>query len=386
MKIGIDQLSFVTTPYYLDLVELAKARNVDPNKYLIGIGQEKQAVVPPTQDAVTLGAAAVQKLLTPALKERINTVLVATESGVDNSKATAIYIKRLLGLSKFTRVVELKEACYAATAGLMMAKGLVAADPQAVVMVIGTDIARYGLNTPGEVTQGAGAVAMTVSANPRLLVLDQVSVAASDDIMDFWRPLYAENAMVDGKYSTQVYIDFFLQTFERYQQMTKRRLADFAALLFHLPFTKMGKKALDALLGDRDDIDSRRLREALTASQQYSRQVGNLYTGSLYLGLLSYLQNGHAKAGQRLGLFSYGSGAEGEFYSGVLQPGFENQLNDVSADLVDRQQVSVSEYEQLFNSQLGLSADDVTFTTSKDPSPFVLTGQQHHQRQYKVNN
>ncbi len=386
MKIGIDQLSFATTPYYLDLVELAQARDVDPNKYLIGIGQEKQAVVPPTQDAVTLGAAAAQKLLTPALKERISTVLVATESGVDNSKATAIYIKRLLGLSKFTRVVELKEACYAATAGLMMAKGLVAADPQAVVLVIGTDIARYGLNTPGEVTQGAGAVAMTVSANPRLLVLDQVSVAASDDIMDFWRPLYAENAMVDGKYSTQVYIDFFLQTFERYQQMTGRQLADFAALLFHLPFTKMGKKALDALLGDRDDVDSQRLRKALTASQQYSRQVGNLYTGSLYLGLLSYLQNGHAQAGQRLGLFSYGSGAEGEFFSGVLQPDFEKQVNDVSADLAVRQQVSVSEYEQLFNSQLGLSAEDVSFDTSKDLSPFVLAGQQHHQRQYKANN
>lgn len=385
MKIGIDQLSFATTPYYIDLVELAKARDVDPNKYLIGIGQEKQAVVPPTQDAVTLGAAAAQKLMTPELKERISTVLVATESGVDNSKATAIYIKHLLGLSMFTRVVELKEACYAATAGVMMAKGLVAADPQSVVLVIGTDIARYGLGTPGEVTQGAGAVAMTVAANPRLLELDQVSVAASDDIMDFWRPLYAENAMVDGKYSTQVYINFFLETFERYQQMTGRQLADFAALLFHLPFTKMGKKALDALLGDRDDLDSRRLREALTASQEYSRQVGNLYTGSLYLGLLSYLHNGHAKAGQRLGLFSYGSGSEGEFYSGVLQPGFENQLNDVSADLDGRQQVSISEYEQLFNGQLGLSAEDISFNTSKDPSPFWLTGQKNHQRQYKVN-
>ncbi|WP_295746044.1 hydroxymethylglutaryl-CoA synthase [uncultured Limosilactobacillus sp.] len=385
MQIGIDKLSFATTPFYLDLVELARARDVDPNKYLIGIGQEKQAVVPPTQDAVTLGAAAALKLMTPALKERISTVLVATESGVDNSKATAVYIKRLLGLSRFTRVVELKEACYAATAGVMMAKGLVATDPQSVVLVIGTDIARYGLNTPGEVTQGAGAVAMTITANPRLLSLDQVSVTASDDLMDFWRPLYSEDAMVDGKYSTQVYIDFFLQTFERYQEMTGRQWADFDALLFHLPFTKMGKKALEALLGDHDDPDSQRLRAALTASQQYCRQVGNLYTGSLYLSLLSYLQNGQARPGQRLGLFSYGSGAEGEFYSGVLQPNFENQLNDVAADLATRQQLSVAEYEKSFNGQLGLADTDVSFDTSKDPSPFWLTGQGGHQRQYQVN-
>lgn len=385
MQIGIDKLSFATTPFYLDLVELARARDVDPNKYLIGIGQEKQAVVPPTQDAVTLGAAAALKLMTPTLKQRISTVLVATESGIDNSKATAVYIKHLLGLSRFTRVVELKEACYAATAGVMMAKGLVAADPQAVVLVIGTDVARYGLNTPGEVTQGAGAVAMTVTAHPHLLALDQVSVAASDDIMDFWRPLYAEDAIVDGKYSTQVYIDFFLQTFERYQQMTGRQWADFDALLFHLPFTKMGKKALEALLGDHDDADSQRLRTALTASQLYCRQVGNLYTGSLYLSLLSYLQNGQARAGQRLGLFSYGSGAEGEFYSGVLQPGFDNQLNDVAADLKDRQQLTVAEYEKFFNGQLGLADTDISFDTSKDPSPFWLSGQAGHQRQYKIN-
>ena len=84
MQIGIDKLSFATTPFYLDMVELAQERGVDPNKYMIGIGQEKQAVVPPTQDAVTLGAAAALKLMTPELKKRISTVLVATESGVDN--------------------------------------------------------------------------------------------------------------------------------------------------------------------------------------------------------------------------------------------------------------------------------------------------------------
>ncbi len=51
--------------------------------------------------------------------------------------------------------------------------------------------------------------------------------------MDFWRPLYATEALVDGKYSTNVYIEFFLQTFTRYQQLTGRELADFAALTFH---------------------------------------------------------------------------------------------------------------------------------------------------------
>lgn len=384
MRIGIDKMAFATTNDYLDLVELAKERSVDPNKFTIGIGQDLQAVVPPTQDIVTLGATAAKKLLTPELEKNISTVIVATESGIDNSKASAIYIKRLLGLSDFTRTVEMKEACYSATAAIQFAKGVVALNPQETVLVIAADIARYGLNTPGEVTQGAGAVAMLISRNPHILTLEDTTVAYSKDIMDFWRPLYATEALVDGKYSTNVYIEFFLQTFTRYQQLTGRELADFAALTFHMPFTKMGKKGLEGLLKDRNDEVAQRLRTQLTASQLFSRQVGNLYTGSLYLSLMSLLQNSDLKAGSRIGLFSYGSGAEGEFYTGILEDGYEHYMNNIQEELEHRHQVSVAEYEKLFSSQLGMNDQDIEFDVTNDPLPFVLKGQKDHQRIYEA--
>src|SRR5699024_689166 len=384
MRIGIYKMAFATTNDYLDLVELAKERSVDPNKFTIGIGQDLQAVVPPTQDIVTLGATAAKKLLTPELEKNISTVIVATESGIDNSKASAIYIKRLLGLSDFTRTVEMKEACYSATAAIQFAKGVVALNPQETVLVIAADIARYGLNTPGEVTQGAGAVAMLISQNPHILTLEDTTVAYSKDIMDFWRPLYATEALVDGKYSTNVYIEFFLQTFTRYRQLTGRELADFAALTFHMPFTKMGKKGLEGLLKDRNDEVAQRLRTQLTASQLFSRQVGNLYTGSLYLSLMSLLQNSDLRAGSRIGLFSYGSGAEGEFYTGILEDGYEHYMNNIQEELKHRHQVSVAEYEKLFNSQLGMNDGDIEFDVTNDPSPFVLKGQKDHQRIYEA--
>ncbi|MBU5282980.1 hydroxymethylglutaryl-CoA synthase [Limosilactobacillus reuteri] len=384
MRIGIDKMAFATTNDYLDLVELAKERGVDPNKFTIGIGQDLQAVVPPTQDIVTLGATAAKKLLTPELEKNISTVIVSTESGIDNSKASAIYIKHLLGLSDFTRTVEMKEACYSATAAIQFAKGVVALNPQETVLVIAADIARYGLNTPGEVTQGAGAVAMLISQNPHILTLEDTTVAYSKDIMDFWRPLYATEALVDGKYSTNVYIEFFLQTFTRYQQLTGRELADFAALTFHMPFTKMGKKGLEGLLKDRNDEVAQRLRTQLTASQLFSRQVGNLYTGSLYLSLMSLLQNSDLRAGSRIGLFSYGSGAEGEFYTGILEDGYEHYMNNIQEELKHRHQVSVAEYEKLFNGQLGMNDGDIEFDITNDPLPFVLKGQKDHQRIYEA--
>lgn len=383
MKIGIDKMAFATTDQYIELTELAEKRGVDPNKYTIGIGQDRQAVVPPTQDIVTLGARAAKKLLTPDVTRRLSTIIVATESGIDNSKASAIYIKHLLGLDDYIRAVELKEACYSGTAAIQFARGLVALNPQETVLVIAADIARYGLNTPGEVTQGAGAVAMLISADPHVLAIEPTSVSYSRDLMDFWRPLYATEAIVDGKYSTGVYVNFFKNTLTRYLQRTGRRLDDFAGIAFHLPFTKMGKKGLEGVLQDRDDAVANRLRDQLTASQVYCRQVGNLYTGSLYLGLMSLLQNGQVKPGDRLGLFSYGSGAEGEFYSGIVQPAFAENLSDVKEDLADRHQVSIDEYEQLFNSQLGMQTADVQFDLQNDDAPFVLAGQKDHQRIYQ---
>lgn len=383
MKIGIDKMAFATTDQYIELTELAAKRGVDPNKYTIGIGQDRQAVVPPTQDIVTLGARAAQKLLTADVARRLSTIIVATESGIDNSKASAIYIKHLLGLDDYVRAVELKEACYSGTAAIQFARGLVALNPQETVLVIAADIARYGLGTPGEVTQGAGAVAMLISADPHVLAIEPTSVSYSRDLMDFWRPLYATEAIVDGKYSTGVYVDFFKNTLTRYLQRTGRRLDDFAGIAFHLPFTKMGKKGLEGVLQDRDDAVASRLREQLTASQVYCRQVGNLYTGSLYLGLMSLLQNGQVVPGDRLGLFSYGSGAEGEFYSGIVQPAFAENLSDVKQDLLARHQVSIDEYERLFNSQLGMQEDDIQFDLQGDEAPFVLAGQKNHQRIYQ---
>ena len=232
--------------------------------------------------------------------------------------------------------------------------------------------------------QGAGAVAMLISQNPHILTLEDTTVAYSKDIMDFWRPLYATEALVDGKYSTNVYIEFFLQTFTRYRQLTGRELADFAALTFHMPFTKMGKKGLEGLLKDRNDEVAQRLRTQLTASQLFSRQVGNLYTGSLYLSLMSLLQNSDLRAGSRIGLFSYGSGAEGEFYTGILEDGYEHYMNNIQEELKHRHQVSVAEYEKLFNSQLGMNDGDIEFDVTNDPSPFVLKGQKDHQRIYEA--
>ncbi len=56
MNIGIDKIGFAAPDYVLDLADLAQARNVDPNKFKIGLLQSEMAVAPVTQDIISLAA------------------------------------------------------------------------------------------------------------------------------------------------------------------------------------------------------------------------------------------------------------------------------------------------------------------------------------------
>ena len=269
----------------------------------------------------------------------------------------------------------------------MMARDFVAAHPDQQALVIASDIARYGLATGGEVTQGAGAVAMIVATDPHILAINDDSVYRSDSIMDFWRPVYQDTALAKGKYSTAQYLDFFQQVWDRYKATTGKTLDDFKALCFHLPYTKMGLKALRLALPEGDAAKQADLLAHFDQSIQYSRRVGNLYTGSLYLGLLSLLDlDASLQAGDTLGLFSYGSGAVGEFFSATLVEGYEQHLHQVAhAQLLDaRQQLSVPEYEQVFNDKVPYAADDYEADPKYFAGRFVLTGVKNQERQYQA--
>ncbi|GAP00437.1 hydroxymethylglutaryl-CoA synthase [Fructobacillus ficulneus] len=386
MTVGIDKIGFYTPGLALDLVELAQVRGDEPDKYTIGIGQSVQTIVPNYEDVVTMGVNAAQKILTDADREQIEMVVFATESGVDNSKSAAVFAQKLLGLSPFIRTIEMKQACYAGTYGLMQARDFVALHPGKKVLVIAADIARYGLATPGEVTQGAGAVAMVVSDDPAIAEIATDSVYMSRDVADFWRPIDSTTALVDGHLSTDVYKEMFLTLWQRYQDQTGMKLSDLAGFAFHLPYTKMGKKALDQIMDQVDADGQAFLRAQLAASQVYNRQVGNLYTGSVYLALLSLLKEGDLQTGQRLGVFSYGSGAEAELFSLKLSDGFDQVVaqQDVAGMLAHRQMVSVAEYEEIFNSQLFDSAVDSQSQAPAGTGLCQFLGWQSGERQYRI--
>lgn len=382
MNIGIDQISFYTSQYYLDLRTLAEARGVDPDKYVVGIGQSKMGIPPPDEDVVTMAASAAIALQQKGALEGVETLLFATESGIDQSKAAGMFVHGLLELPSRCRVVELKQACYSATAALRMAMGLVAMKPHSKVLVIASDVARYELGSPGESTQGCGAVAFTISADPRLIAIDPESGFFADDVMDFWRPNYLSEAQVDGKYSTLIYIKALKAAWKQYAEESGRSLDDFARFCYHIPFTRMAAKAHQKLARGISEED---LEKVIGESLIYSREAGNCYAASLYVGLTSLLDHcDEDLTGKRIGLYSYGSGCVGEFFSGMVQPGYrEELLTDAHQHLLsERTELTFQQYEDIYNYGIPTDGGDHVFPQYRT-GPFRFAGIDAHKRIYE---
>lgn len=385
MKIGIDKMGFATSQYVLQMDDLANSRGADPEKFSKGLLLNALSIAPITDDIVTMGASAADSILTEDDKEAIDMVIVATESSVDQSKAAAIYVHSLLEIQPFARSVEMKEACYSATAALDYARLHVEKHPNSKVLVIASDIAKYGIESSGESTQGAGSIAMLISQSPRILELNDQTLAQTRDIMDFWRPNYSTTPYVNGRYSTTQYLDMLKSTWSEYQRRFDTSLADFAAFCFHLPFPKLALKGFNKIMDKSMPIDiQEKLKKNFESSILYSQQIGNIYTGSLFLGLLSLLENSqNLLAGDQIAFFSYGSGAVAEIFTGKLVEGFQNQLQPSRlGELKKRTVLSISDYERLFFEEAQLDEEGNATFAAYETGPFVLKEIREHQRIY----
>lgn len=387
MKAGIDYISFYTPHYYLDLKTLAEKRGVDYDKFRIGLGQEKMAVPPPDEDIITMAASAADRILGKVDRSDVELLLFATESAVDQSKSAAMFAHGLLKLPTRCRAVELKQACYSATAGLQLAADWVRRHPQKKALILASDIARYDLSSPGEPTQGAGAVAMLVGVNPGVLAFDDEYGLYAEDVFDFWRPNYREEALVDGKYSMMVYISALEEAWRQYTMLSGRGFADLAHFCYHLPFTKMAEKAhirLAKAAGVKH-LSAEDLDRQIGRSLLYNRVTGNTYSASVYEGLCSLLDNADELLDEkRIGLFSYGSGCVGEFFSGVVQTGYRDRL--FSADhrklLDNRVELTYQQYEDMFQLKFPTDGADHIFAQYRT-GPYRMVGVREHKRLYE---
>lgn len=227
------------------------------------------------QNVYTMAANAVLKLIQQYNIDprSVGYFAFGTESSTDNS-AGAVIVKGLvdqglktLGLPSLSRYCEVPEYKHACLGGVYAIKGAVrflACDgANSKAIVVSADIAEYERGSTGEPTQGAGAVAMLLEPDAKLLAIDLSKTGSSAAYRgpDFRKPFvrYAQQhaatngqlrdyPVFNGYYSTNCYIDAVLVALSN--MFNKRGLdrSDYlkglAAIFMHRPYTRMPETGL----------------------------------------------------------------------------------------------------------------------------------------------
>ncbi len=456
-QVGIDDISVYVPQLYLPISTLAEARNLEYAKLNKGLGLEAMSVPDAHEDVATMAANAVLDLLrrNELRPQQIGRIYMGTESSVDGSKPMASYVLDMLTQyyeADYGRdcllncdVVDLTFACIGAVDALQNTLDWVRGGTDRIGIVVGSDNARYELESGGEYTQGAGAVAMLVRQNPGLLVVDSNWGVASRSVHDFFKPLrtytkaqittevlaaagypasdaqsitdqaaegllshpdhrveiHRDTPVFDGPYSNACYQQRIGEALQHYACQAGVAAAapvadDWHRLIFHLPYAyqarrmyselymqesqKRGDWARTAALIDMDwpereafDTDAayekakagylravtkteryrRFVEEKIEKGERASSLVGNLYTSSIFLSLVSTLeadlQEGRELTGTTLGFFAYGSGSKSKVFTATVAAGWRERAQrwQLMQQLQQRRELDYATYERL---------------------------------------
>ncbi|MFJ6208618.1 hydroxymethylglutaryl-CoA synthase family protein [Lysinibacillus sp. NPDC092081] len=391
VSVGIEAMNIFGGTAYVDVMQLAKHRQLDTSRFENLLMKEK-AVALPYEDPVTFAVNAAKPIidaLSEAEKDRIEMLITCTESGIDFGKSLSTYVHHYLGLNRNCRLFELKQACYSGTAGFQMAINFILSQvsPGAKVLVVATDISRFVLAEAGdalnmdwsyaEPSGGAGAVALLVSEKPYIFKVD---VGANGyygyEVMDNCRPI-PDSEAGNADLSLLSYLDCCEQTFLEYQKRVEGvdYQNTFQYLAFHTPFVGMVKGAHRTMMREMTQTKPAEIEkdfnQRVMPGAKYCQRVGNIMGGTVLLSLAGIIDNGVFDSPKRVGCFSYGSGCCSEFFSGVVTAQGQQYLKkmEIKQHLDRRYQLSMDEYDTLLteNSAVKFGTRNVKMDTQFIP-------------------
>jgi len=371
---------------------------VSKGKYTVGLGQNNMNFASNCEDVRSMSLTVVRSLMEKynISYQNIGHLEVGTESLVDKSKSVKSVIMQLFQEKGNFEIegVDCMNACYGGTAALFNAVNWIESSgwDGRLAIVVAADIAVYEIG-PARPTGGCGAVAMLIGPDAPLVIESRIKSVYMEDVNDFYKPVSipSEYAIVDGHYSIKCYMKSLDHCYKRYKQKfeDKNHISfgfskiDYA--LFHTPFSKLVSKAFGRLLfndflekPDNYPNIPKKYKE-LPIEQTYlnveiektivsetkeefekkvlpslylSKELGNLYCGSLYACLLSLLSDeSHNLVGKRLLMFSYGSGLAATMFSIVVRSSVEDIIKktNIYERIAKRIEISPEEFTKMLS-------------------------------------
>lgn len=355
--VGIEKIWAYPGTQSLEMEELALARGHDPADVRDNLLVRSRTVNPLWEDPVTMAVNAAYPMLDDQDRASIELLIVATESSVDQGKGMSTFAQHFLGIQPNCRNYEAKNACYAGTSAVMMAAHWIASGlgGDAKALVITADQSRMSLRETSEYVMGAGAVALLISSKPRVLAFEmEHNGFRTNHCFDTFRPTSRVEAG-NGEASLYAYLDALEGAYAHFR--SKAGPVDFEEYfkknIYHVPFGGLTFQAHRTLLRQGGRVKKREALEHFNRKSKpglkYTAQMGGTYSASIFIALMGMIDScPELNPGDRISLFSYGSGSCGEFFTGLLGP----DARELAAaarfqDLLDaRRPLTVEEYEK----------------------------------------
>ncbi|KUJ52676.1 hydroxymethylglutaryl-CoA synthase family protein [Chryseobacterium sp. JAH] len=409
MSFGIEAASYYVPSLYLEIKDLAEKRGIEPAKLEKGLGLHKMGLPDVHEDAATFAAEALLKLIKDyeINPKDISRIYLGTESAIDAAKPTASYAMQMVekvleaefGERCFRNcdVVDLTFACVGAVDALHNSLDFVRVNPDKKAVVIASDYAKYELASSGEYTQGGGAVSLLISAKPDLLEIENNWGVATESVFDFFKPrrhfkkedltnasenfpdkieIFTDEPVFDGQYSNQCYQDRIREAYEHYKEDSgkEKPYQNWKYLIFHLPYAFHGKRVFTEIYSLENGLSYSNpeeqkavaksedylkfISEKIEKTQRASSEIGNMYTASIFMALLSGLQTSFNEneelAGQEIGFLGYGSGSKSKVFAGKVSDNWKNVVTkwNLFENLNERLAIDFDTYEKLHRKKL----------------------------------
>jgi 3-hydroxy-3-methylglutaryl CoA synthase len=393
-RVGIEKIHAYPCTLALDMVALAEARGVSPGHPVDELWVDSRSLNPVWEDPVTMAVNAARGLLVGEDPEQIELIVVGSESSVDFGKPMSTWVQRMAGVGRNCRNFETKHACYGGTAGLMMAAHWIASGQARgkKALVVCADQSRSHIGKPWEFVLGAASVAMLISDKPDFLEFELDKHGYwTQEISDTYRPTSRDEV---GHAETSLF--GYLEAVEGACEHFMSRVGPidydqhFARHVYHVPFgalTWRGHRAVSRRW--QPEHANKKIHETFERKSKpglrYNRRFGGSYTSATFLALMGTVASApQLQAGERISVFSYGSGSCAEFYSVKVGERAHEVVAkaELDAGLDARRKLSVPEYEALEGAR-ALLVDNPEYVTDKS-SPSGLWQQAYEGRQLCV--
>ena len=228
---------------------------------------------------------------------------------------------------------------------------------------------------------------------------EQIDSIVSQAPSEFWNDsstmveVFKEEPVFEGQYSNQCYSDRITEAMVHFNKQTPSNfLKDWDHLVFHLPYAYHGRRIifsnwltwieengelanLIAEIGpvsddrkswersaSKSDMYRQFVKNKIEKGERASSLIGNMYTASIFMALLSLLRSCFLEnediSGSKVGFIAYGSGSKSKVFEGTIEDGWKEPVSKVNIfeQLERRSAIEVELYEKI---HCGIQQDSV---------------------------